>query len=40
MLLGMIAAGESVGVRALAALDVDPAELRQSVLARLAPAAS
>jgi ATP-dependent Clp protease ATP-binding subunit ClpC len=40
MLLGMIAAGESVGVRALAALEVDPAELRQSVLARLTPAAS
>jgi ATP-dependent Clp protease ATP-binding subunit ClpC len=39
MLLGLIAAGEGVGFRALDALDVDPAALRESVLARLTHAA-
>jgi len=40
ILLGLLATGEGRGLEVLAALEVDPADLREAVLARMARDAS
>nr|WP_308213645.1 Clp protease N-terminal domain-containing protein [Streptantibioticus rubrisoli] len=40
MLLGLLAEGEGVAIKVLGALEVEPAALREAVLARVAPQAS